>query len=78
MIQRVEPSAELSRKLTGTSGRARYALLAKESIWYDALDEVSRATDAAPKSPTPAKHRAALLEQAGLTAVARSERQRLE
>ncbi len=75
-IQRIEPPADLVRRLQGTSGRARYALLARESLWYDALDEVSRATDAAPGNPVPAKHRAALLEQIGLTAVARYERQR--
>jgi hypothetical protein len=78
IIQRVEPSAELVRKLAGTSGRSRYALLAKEGIWYDALDEVSRAVDTAPGNTASARHRAALLEQIGLTAVARAERQRFE
>jgi hypothetical protein len=77
-IQRVEPSAELARRLSGTSGRARYALLAKEGVWYDALDEVSRAVDTAQGNTTAARHRAALLEQIGLTAVARAERQRFE
>lgn len=78
LIQRVEPSADLSRRLAGTSGRARYTLLAREGVWYDALDEVSRSIEAAPANPVPAKHRAALLEQIGLTAVARYERQRIE
>ena len=78
LIQRVEPSADLAQRLAATSGRARYALLAKEGVWYDALDEVSRSIDAAPNNPVPARHRAALLEQIGLTAVARYERQRIE
>ena len=77
-IQRIEPTAELSRKLAATSGRSRYAMLAREGLWYDALDEVSRAVEAAPNNPLPARHRAALLEQIGLTAVARHERQRYE
>jgi len=77
-VQRVEPSAELQAKLKGTSGRSRYALLAKEGIWYDALDEVSRTLEKSPRDPVPARHRAALLEQIGLTSVARYERQRLE
>jgi len=77
-IQRIEPTTELSRKLSATSGRSRYAMLAREGLWYDALDEVSRAVGAAPNNPVPAKHRAALLEQIGLSAVARYERQRYE
>jgi hypothetical protein len=77
-IQRIEPSAELSRKLSATSGRSRYAMLARAGLWYDALDEVSRAVEAAPNNPLPAKHRAALLEQIGLNSIARYERQRYE
>jgi hypothetical protein len=77
-IRRIEPSAELLRRLSATAGRQRYSMLAREGLWYDALDEVSRAVDAAPSDPAPARHRAALLEQIGLNAVARYERQRYE
>jgi uncharacterized protein DUF928 len=77
-IRRVAPSPELAAKLPGASGRQRYALLAREGIWYDALDEVSRAVDAAPANIAPARHRAMLLEQIGLYPVARYERQRYE
>ncbi len=77
-IQRIEPTAELSRKLSATSGRSRYAMLAREGLWYDAFDEVSRAVEAAPNNPVPARHRAALLEQIGLSAIARYERHRYE
>jgi len=74
-VQRIEPSAELSRKLAGTSGRARYAALAREGIWYDALDEVSRAADSGAASALAGRHRAALLEQIGLKDIAQHERQ---
>ena len=53
-------------------------MLARAGLWYDALDEVSRAVEAAPNNPVPAKHRAALLEQIGLNSIARYERQRYE
>ena len=74
MIRRIEPSQELARKLNGVpSGRGRYTLLAREGVWYDALDEVSRAADSA--GPVPGRHRAALLEQIGLKDIAQHERQ---
>ena len=74
MIRRIEPSQDLARKLNGVpSGRSRYTLLAREGVWYDALDEVSRAADSA--GPVPGRHRAALLEQIGLKDIAQHERQ---
>ena len=74
MIRRVEPSQDLARKLNGVpSGRSRYTLLAREGVWYDALDEVSRAADSA--GAVAGRHRAALLEQIGLKDIAQHERQ---
>lgn len=74
MIRRVDPSQDLARKLNGVpAGRSRYSLLAREGVWYDALDEVSRAADGA--SPLAGRHRAALLEQIGLKDIAQHERQ---
>jgi hypothetical protein len=74
MIRRVALSPELARKLNGVpAGRSRYSLLAREGVWYDALDEVSRAADGA--SPVAGRHRAALLEQIGLKDIAQHERQ---
>lgn len=74
MIRRIEISPDLARKLNGVpSGRSRYTLLARESVWYDALDEVSRAADSA--GAVAGRHRAALLEQIGLKEIAQHERQ---
>jgi hypothetical protein len=74
MIRRIEVSQELARKLNGVpSGRSRYTLLAREGVWYDALDEVSRAADSA--GAVAGRHRAALLEQIGLKDIAQHERQ---
>jgi hypothetical protein len=73
-IRRVDPSRDLARKLNGVpSGRSRYTLLAREGIWYDALDDVSRAADAG--AALAGRHRAALLEQIGLKDIAQHERQ---
>jgi len=73
-IRRVEPSGELARKLNGVpAGRSRYTLLAHEGVWYDALDEVSRAADSG--AALAGRHRAALLEQIGLKDIAQHERQ---
>lgn len=78
-IRRVDPSPELARQLNGApSGRSRYTVLAREGVWYDALDEVSRAADSGKGAAIAVRHRAALLEQIGLKNVARIERQRLE
>ena len=75
-IRRIDPPLDLARKLNGVpAGRSRYTLLAREGVWYDALDEVSRAADAAPAGVA-ARHRAALLEQIGLKDIAARERQR--
>ena len=76
MIRRVEMSGELARKLNGVpSGRSRYTLLAREGVWYDALDEVSRAADSGAGASQAGRHRAALIEQIGLKDIAQHERQ---
>jgi uncharacterized protein DUF928 len=75
-IRRVDATAELSRKLSGVpAGRSRYTLLAREGVWYDALDEVSRAAESG-AAALAVRHRAALLEQIGLKDIAQHERQR--
>ena len=76
MIRRVDPPGELARKLNGMpSGRGRYVVLAREGVWYDALDEVSRAADSGGTAAVAGRHRAALLEQIGLKDIAQHERQ---
>lgn len=75
-IRRVPVSADLARKLNGVpAGRSRYTLLAREGIWYDALDEVSHAADAGAATELAGRHRAALLDQIGLKDIALHERQ---
>jgi hypothetical protein len=49
-------------------------LLAREGIWYDAIDSLSRRIERAPADPLPREQRAALLEQVGLVRVAAAER----
>lgn len=79
MIRRVEPWGDLARKLNGVpSGRSRYTLLAREGVWYDALDEVSRAAGQGAAGAIAGRHRAALLEQIGLDSIARRERRQYE
>lgn len=74
MIRRIEPAADLARQLNGLpAGRSRYTLLAREGVWYDALDDVSRAADSG--VAIAGRHRAALLEQIGLKDIAQHERQ---
>jgi hypothetical protein len=77
VIRRIETSGELARKLNGVpAGRSRYTLLAREGVWYDALDEVSRAaSDSGAGAAVAGRHRAALLEQIGLKDIAQHERQ---
>ena len=76
LIRRVEISRDLAGKLNGVpSGRSRYTVLAREGVWYDALDEVSRAADS---DAVAGRHRAALLEQIGLRDIAHHERQQYQ
>jgi hypothetical protein len=76
MIRRIEVPGDLARKLNGVpAGRSRYTLLAREGVWYDAFDEVSRAADSGGGAALAGRHRAALLEQIGLKAIAQHERQ---
>jgi hypothetical protein len=79
VIRRIGLSDELARKLNGVpSGRSRYTLLAREGVWYDALDEVSRAAESGGAASVAGRHRAALLEQIGLKDIAQHERQQYQ
>lgn len=49
-------------------------VLARNGIWYDAIDTLSRRIEQAPADPLPREQRAALLEQVGLERVAAAER----
>ena len=72
-IQRVEASD----KVKGVAaGAPRYLVLASEGIWYDTIDELSRAIDASPGDASLRRSRTALLEQVGLEEIAKFERAR--
>jgi len=73
MIERVSEPAGLSAAQTGAP-LARARLFAKAGLWFDAVGAVSEAVNAAPASPAARGHRAALLEQAGLGAIAEFDR----
>lgn len=75
-IQRVEPSADLVRKLAAAPAAQRYSVLAAEGIWYDAIDEVSRMVDVGAASSEARRHRATLLQQVGLEEIAAYDRSR--
>lgn len=74
-IERVIPSDPLREKLAAADEPSRGVVLAEAGIWYDALTAVSRAVEASPRDTGARSTRAALLEQVGLTEVARAERQ---
>ena len=73
VIQRSEPSAELTAELAKTDKAAAYAA---NGVWYDALSALSDQIDAAPKDATLRAARADLLQQAGLKAAAEFERKK--
>jgi hypothetical protein len=56
--------------------RSRAQALAQHGLWYDALNAISRQIADSPGDDRLRKHRAALLDQIGLTEVARLERER--
>jgi hypothetical protein len=73
-VQRIEPSADLQRRLAGAGEGRRAAVLAAEGIWYDALAALSEPLAARPGDASSRARRAAVLEQAGLPEVAAFER----
>jgi len=73
-IQRTEPDAEFVAALASAQGLDKAALYAGKGFWYDALEAVTNAIDAAPKDKDLRLQRATLLDQAGLNDAAASER----
>lgn len=73
-IQRVEPDAKLASALEGVSPAEQAGVFAQNGIWYDALEALSNAIEAAPEDHQLRVMRADLLDQAGLKAVAAGER----
>jgi len=73
-IQRTEPDEGFTTALAGAEGLDKAALYSDKGFWYDALEVVTNAIDAAPKDKELRRQRATLLEQAGLKDAAASER----
>jgi hypothetical protein len=73
-IERVEPDAKLTAALEGAHGADLAGVYARNGIWYDALESISNAIEAAPDDKSLQNERADLLDQAGLKNVAAAER----
>jgi hypothetical protein len=70
VIERIEPNKDLSSKLAGAKGADAPRLYAEAGLWYDALETVSELIDAGGANEGFRKHRAALLQQVGLSEIA--------
>jgi hypothetical protein len=71
-IRYAPPDAELAARLADARERLAHAY-AEAGLWYDAYDQLSRWLEVEPDAAILHAHRAALLEQVGLTAAAASE-----
>ena len=67
-IDRVEPSAQLSKRLESDGATA--AVYAEEGMWYDAIGALSDQIDGDPTNVQLAEQRADLLRQVGLDTIA--------
>lgn len=73
VIKRVEPSPELTAKLSKSNPNMNAAAYADSGIWYDALTSISDEIAARPQDPSLRKARAELLRQVGLKAASFTE-----
>ena len=69
-IERVDASAELEAKLQGRAPMEKAKVLAEAGIWYDAVDELSRAIARSPDATSFRAQRRSLLTQVKLDEVA--------
>lgn len=70
LIKRVAPPEGLERKLAGATAAEQAAFYAEAGLWYDALQAISTAIGAEPKSGVLRQRRASLLKQVGLNEAA--------
>jgi len=70
-VELVEPPAGLPAQIAKADKKELPQLYAAAGLWYDAVAAISQLIDAAPNDSDLKQQRAALLEQAGLTEVAR-------
>ena len=73
VIKRVEPAADLKRKIADSPAPSLPAVYAEAGIWYDALAVLSDQIEAHPQNKELHRTRADLLRQVGLKAAAEAE-----
>ena len=73
-IERIDASPDLRARLAAASAARRPFILARDGIWYDALDSLSRRIDASPSDASSKRQRAALIDQVDLPEVAAADR----
>ena len=70
VIKRVEPTADLKKKLADASPESRASIYGEAGVWYDALAVLSDQIDAHPEDKALREVRSDLLRQVGLGAAA--------
>lgn len=70
VIERVEPSKDLSSQMAQARGADALRMYAEAGIWYDALAAISELIDGAPTDRNLRQQRASLLTQVGLPEMA--------
>ena len=65
-IQRIAPSESLEAEIAGADEHTLAGIYAKEGVWYDAIDSLTRMIDKSPDDSGLQQQRTALLEQVGL------------
>jgi hypothetical protein len=76
-IERVATTPDLEKQLASANSVKQAEIYAKAGLWYDSLAAITQACNEAPNDRGIQEKRLSLLEQAGQTAVAKQERQRL-
>ena len=69
-IQRINPDDSLKSEIASAGDNMLAGIYAKEGVWYDAIDSLTRMIDKSPNDTSLKQQRTALLEQVGLQAVA--------
>ncbi len=65
-IQRIKLSDALKKEIAGADEQSLAGIYAKEGVWYDAIDSLTRMIDKSPDDSGLQQQRTALLEQVGL------------
>ena len=73
-IQRVATSDQLKKEIASADKQALAGIYARESIWYDTIDALTRTIEQSPGNAVLQKQRTALLEQVGLKDIAKFTR----